>query len=126
MHPLFALLATQPQLLVEHALAYSALINQEMAQAYADWRRQTVLRAIALSCVGISWVLSGVALMLWVVTPSEEVNTPWVLWLIALFPLAVAAICVVQARKSDQGNSFNRLTRQIEDDIAMLRAASTP
>ncbi|MFZ4622809.1 MAG: hypothetical protein ACOYNF_01100 [Rhodoferax sp.] len=126
MHPLFALLATRPQLLVEHTLAYSALINQEFGVAYAAWRRQTVLRAVALCCAGVAWVLGGVALMLWAVTPAALVHAPWALWAMPLLPLAVAALCAWQARGPSTGNMFARLTRQIEDDMTMLRATGSP
>jgi len=126
MHPLFALLATQPQLLVEHALAYSALIHQELGVTYAAWRHQTVLRAVALGCAGVAWVLGGVALMLWAVMPVALVHAAWILLAMPLLPLAVAAVCLWQARGLGTGNSFARLTRQIEDDMAMLRATGSP
>ena len=126
MHPLFALLATQPQLLVEHALAYSALINQELGVTYAVWRHQTLLRAAALSCTVVAWVLGGVALMLWAATPVALIHAPWALFVMPLLPLAVAAVCLWQARRSGAGNTFNRLTQQIEDDLAMLRATGSP
>ncbi len=126
MHPLFTLLATQPQLLVEHALAYSALINQECGVAYATWQRQTVLRAVALGCAAVAWVLGGVALMLWAVTPVALLHSPWALWAMPLLPLGVAAVCVWQAGQSGAGNVFAKLTRQIEDDLALLRATGSP
>ena len=126
MHPLFALLATQPQLLLEHALAYSALIHQELGAGYAAWRRQTVLRATALCCAAVAWVLGGVALMLWAVTPVALVHAPWALWAMPLSPLALAVVCLWLARGSDTGNALARLTRQIEDDLAMLRATGSP
>lgn len=125
MHPLFALLATRPQLLVEHALAYSALINQELGATYAAWRRQAVLRAVALGCAAVAWALGAVALMLWAVTPPALIQASWVLFAMPLLPLVVAAVCMVQARQSDAGHSFARLTQQIEDDLVMLRAASS-
>lgn len=126
MHPIFALLATHPQLLVEHALAYSALINQELGATYAAWWRQAVLRAVALGCAVVAWVLGGVALMLWAVTPLALIQASWALFAVPLLPLAVAAVCLAQASPSQPSHSFARLTQQIEDDLTMLRAASSP
>lgn len=123
MHPLFALLVTRPQLLVEHALAYSALLNQESGLAYAAWRRQTLLWLVALGCAAVALVLAGVAVMLWAVTPVAPVHAPWVLLGVPLLPLAVAVVCVWRAPGTD--DNFARLTRQVEDDLAMLRAAAS-
>ena len=45
MHPLLQILATRPQLLVEHAQAYGELAGAEMARASIHWKRQTLLAA---------------------------------------------------------------------------------
>lgn len=126
MHPLFALLATRPHLLVEHALAYAALIDQELGVTYSEWRRQTVLRAVAVGCVAVAWVLGSVALMLWAATPPAQIHAPWALLVMPLLPLAAAALCLLVARTSDRSQSFTRLAQQLESDLSLLRAASSP
>lgn len=126
MHPLLALLATRPQLLVDHAQAYSALFNEEFDQACASWHRRAVLQALALCCVGVAVVLAGVALMLWAINPLPDTNAPWVLLSTPLLPLFVAAACLVFASKSHSAPAFANLSRQISADIAMLRTLNSP
>jgi cytochrome bd-type quinol oxidase subunit 2 len=126
MHPLLALLATRPQLLVDHAQAYATLFNEEFDQACTSWQRRAMLQAVALCCLGVAAVLAGVALMLWAVSPELHIHAPWVLWAMPLLPSLAAATCLVMARGSTRKEVFANLTRQISADMAMLRAASWP
>jgi cytochrome bd-type quinol oxidase subunit 2 len=126
MHPLLALLATRPQLLVDHARAYAALVDEEFDIAFASWRRRAILHALALCCLVVAAVLAGVALMLWAVNPVLQSHAPWVLWSTPLLPLLGAAICLVLARNAKSNNAFANLGRQISADIGMLREASAP
>ena len=82
-----------------------------------------VYKRQALGCAAVALVLAGVAVMLWAVTPVAPVHAPWVLLGVPLLPLAVAVVCVWRAPGTD--NNFARLTRQVEDDLAMLRAAAS-
>jgi hypothetical protein len=126
MHPLLALLATRPQLLVDHARAYAALVDEEFDIAFASWRRWAILQALALCCLVVAAILAGVALMLWAVNPVLPSTASWVLWCTPLLPLLVATICLMLARQSTPNAAFANIGRQISADIAMLRAASTP
>lgn len=126
MHPLLALLATRPQLLVDHAQAYAALFNEEFGQACACWRRRAVLQAVALCCLGVAAALAGVALMLWAVNPDLQVRAMWVLWVTPLLPLLATVACLVMARLQASDQAFANLGRQINADMAMLRAANSP
>jgi len=125
MHPLLTLLATRPQLLVDHAQAYAALFNEEFGLACATWRRQVLLYAVALCCLGVAAVLAGVATMLWFAT-AAPVQAFWVLVAVPAVPLLVAVVCLLLARQSPQSASFANLSRQINEDVAMLRAAGEP
>jgi len=126
MPSLLALLATRPQLLVDHAQAYASLFNEEFDQAYASWRRRAALQAIALCCLGVAAVLAGVALMLWAASPELQIHAQWVLLSTPLLPLCVAVICLVMVHRQPGGQAFSNLGRQISADMAMLRAASSP
>jgi hypothetical protein len=125
MHPLIGLLATQPQLLTEHARAYAALFNEEFDEAFASWRRSFMLQAIALCCLVVAAVLGGVALMLWAVNPALQGAGPWVLLSVPLLPLIGAAITLIMAGKPAQQPAFSNLTAQLSADMAMLRTASS-
>lgn len=124
MHPLIGLLATQPQLLAEHARAYAALFNEEFDEAFASWRRSFLRQAVALCCLVVAAVLGGVALMLWAVNPALTGVGPWVLWSVPLVPLIGAAIALM-SRKPIQQFAFSNLSAQLNADVAMLRKASS-
>jgi len=124
MHPLLALLATRPQLLLDHAQAYAALFNEEFALARAAWRRQVLLYAVALCCLGVAAVLAGVATLLWFSTAAAQ--NFWVMVAVPALPLLVAVICLLLAQQAPQAASFANLSRQINEDLAMLRTAGEP
>lgn len=69
-HPLLYLLATRPQWLAEHALAYGGLAGDELALAACHWQRQAWLQAVAAGCAVATLGVAGVALLLWAVTPA--------------------------------------------------------
>lgn len=125
MHPLLTLLATRPQLLIDHAQGYVALLGEEFDLASAAWQRRTLLHAAALCFLAVALVLAGVALMLWV-TVATPVNVLWVLVSIPVLPLVVASVCLWLAQRPTQGESFADLRRQINADMALLRAAGKP
>lgn len=83
MHPAFPLLRLaleQPNLLVEHAAAYSALLASEGADAFALFERRLLLRILACVALAVALVLAGVALMLTLTLPATPggVWLPWV------------------------------------------------
>ena len=125
MNPLLALLATRPQLLLDHAQAYAALFNEEFALASAAWRRRVLLQAIALCSLSVAAVLAGVAAMLWCTTAASA-SAQWVLITIPIAPLLVAVVCVLLARKTAPTASFANMSRQINADLDMLRTAGAP
>lgn len=126
MPPLLTLLATQPQLLADHLQAYSVLVNEELCLARAHWRRQLLLQATAFCSLTVAAVLAGAALMLWAATASLPDRALWVFWITPLAPLVLAAGCLLLARQPASSESFANLARQLNADMAMLRAASTP
>lgn len=123
MHPLLILLATRPQLLLDHAQAYTALACEEFGLARTAWRQQVLLKAIGLLCLSSAVVLAGVALMLWAVTPVAQIHSLWVLWITPLVPLAVASACLGLARLQSNVADFTNLRNQFNADMALLRNA---
>ena len=126
MHPLLALLATRPQLLIDHAQAYAALVNDDFDQAFTAWRRRAVLQTATMVCLAVAVVLAGVALMMWAVNPQLQLYASWVLCATPLIPLLVAFVCMVKARNSNRQDAFANLSRQLSADLVMLRAAGSP
>jgi hypothetical protein len=126
MHPLLHLIATQPHLLAEHAVAYADLLGEELGSASAQWKRRAALGAMALCLLGVGVVLGGVAIMLWAVVPAESMRAPWALILVPLVPLAGSIACMVAARSDAKANPFETVRMQVKADVAMLREVSSP
>lgn len=124
MHPLLHLIATQPQLLADHAEAYADLLGEELGSASAIWKRRLALHAVALCSLGVSAVLGGVALMLWAVIPPADIQAPWALIAGPSLPLAVALGCLWAARPQPSAGTFDNVKRQMKADVAMLREVS--
>jgi hypothetical protein len=125
-HPLLHLIATQPQLLANHAEAYADLLGDDLGSAVAQWKRRAALKALGLCMVGVSAVLGGVALMLWAVIPPEDIQAPWALVLAPGLTLAVAVACWLISRSSAGSGAFDGVRRQMKADVAMLREVSSP
>ena len=126
MHPLLHLIATQPHLLAEHAVAYADLLGEELGSASAQWKRRAALGAMALCLLGVGVVLGGVAIMLWAVVPTESMRAPWALIVVPLVPLIGAVVCMVAARADAKANPFETVRMQVKADVAMLREVSSP
>ncbi len=121
MHPLLQLIATKPQLLFDHVEAYGDLVTSEARYITAMWRRRALLTAVALCSAGVGAVLAGVALMLWAVIPTSQIQAPWVLLVTPLVPLGLAAACVVYSRNRPEDGAFNTIREQVNADLTMLR-----
>ena len=80
-----------------------------------------MLYATSLCCLSVAVVLAGVALMLWATTPAASVQALWVLIATPLAPLAVALGCLLAARAPVEDRPFDKVRRQVEADMAMLR-----
>lgn len=120
-HPLLQLIATQPQLLADHAEAYAELMASEIGAVAAVWKRRAVLNAIALCCLAVAAILAGVALMLWAVIPAAQMQAPWALIAAPLPPAAAALWCLMAARLQGDGGALENLRRQFAADVEMLR-----
>ena len=125
MHPMLALLATQPHLLVDHAQACAALLQEEFGRASTASHHRALLHVGALCFLGVTTVHAGVALMLWV-TLVVPANAVWVLVAIPVVTLLIALGCLLLARKPNQPEAFANLSRQMNADMALLRAAGKP
>lgn len=127
LHPLFHLIATQPQLLGDHAQAYGELISTELANHADDLKRRTVWGALALCLLGVAAVLAGVSTLLWALLVPALQPVPWALILVPLTPAALALVCGLLARKRGtvEDQAFSELRRQVQADMALLRTMGT-
>jgi hypothetical protein len=124
MHSLLYLAASQPQLLMDHAEAYTDLLVEEAAAASIIWKRRALLTGVAICCLGVAAVLAGVALMLWAVIPAASIQAPWALIGAPLLPTIAAVGCMVTTGSKDGEGAFINLRRHIKADMTILRGAT--
>ena len=122
-HPLLRLIATQPHLLVDHAEAYAELASEEIGKTASVWKWRVVLGVVGLFLIGVAAVLGGVALMLWAVIPSADIQAPWALVAGPLVPAVIALGCLIKARQKPP-STFDALKKQIRADLLMVREVS--
>ena len=122
LHPIFHLVATQPQLLGQHAQAYGELVGTELSAQARVWSRRALLIALALCLLGVTLVLAGVATMMWA-TSVPELRSVWVLLAVPSVPGLAALACYLLARQSSAADAqaFAELRRQMQADLALLR-----
>ena len=126
LHPIFHLIATQPQLLGNHAQAYSELIGTELAVQSAAWIRRALLGAVMLGLLCVAVVLAGVAMMFWITQMNAIPSaTLWVLASVPAVPAVMAAVCGVIMLNVRTEPAFAELRRQAQADIALLRSLPT-
>ena len=125
-YPLLRLLATRPQLLLDHCEGYADLVVAEASVASAHWSRKAVLTLAAAGSLAVALILTGVAVMIWAVTPV--ITGPMTLALTGapLVPWVMAVGCVIAARKPGVGGNMEALREQLSADMALLREKVGP
>ncbi|MBX3655287.1 MAG: hypothetical protein KIS62_05905 [Ramlibacter sp.] len=118
-HPVFSVLVNRPDLVVEHAAAYAALVRQEASTAGTE----VACRGLAWGVAALSFtafaVLSGMALMLGTLLSQFH----WVLIAVPAATLALALAAWQRARRPLSGRHFHELRTQLDADAATLRQA---
>ena len=125
-HPLFRLIVSDPQLIVDHVEAYSELFAEEVGAATAQWKKRAVMHALSVLCAFVTLLFAGVAVMLWAVVPVERMNSPWALVGVPVIPLVLAVWSYFAARAPQTGDGFNVIREQLAADAAMLRSVTAP
>jgi hypothetical protein len=122
-HPLVRLLATEPHLVADHVGAYAALIESEAKDVQRRWTLRLALSVVALVCLVIAAMLTGVALMLWAVTPGLSAGAQWVLGAAPAVPLLVAIAAGLAAKRPSAERAFASIKAQIQSDLHMIHQA---
>jgi uncharacterized membrane protein YqjE len=122
---LIHLFTTQPAALAQHAQAYADLFGDEFGSAKRALRRRLLLCAAALCGISLSVGLAGVALLLWAVTPPQQIHSPWLLFGAPLLPLLAAWACLwaASAKPSSDSAMFANFRLQLAADRELLLTA---
>jgi len=120
-HPLLHLIATRPQLLLEHLEAYVELAGAETGEAASSLKRGALFGALGIGCLAIGVSLGGVALLLCAAIPVNQMPAPWALWVVPLPPIVLAIGCLLAGRRPHGSAAFENLRRQFKSDVAMFR-----
>jgi cytochrome c biogenesis protein CcdA len=116
-HPIFSVLITKPELVVDHVAGYAALVQEEASTVGVAVAKRAVAWAVAGVAALVFLVLAGVAIMLGAVNGFH-----WALVLTPGVVLVIAIGAVVVARqKLPTKAAFTELRAQLDADAQALR-----
>jgi len=117
-HPIFSVLVTKPELVMEHVAGYAALVQEEASSVGIEVAKRAVAWAVALFASFVFLILAGVAAMLAAVHGQFH----WAFALVPAIALAIAAAAYAVARKRLPEKVFTELKAQLDADAKALRA----
>jgi hypothetical protein len=117
-HPIFSVLVSRPELLVDHVAGYAALAREEASTLGGELARRAIAGVLAVAALAIFLVLAGVAVMLGAM--HDEFQPA-----LAIVPGVALVIAIGSAwfaRKPLPEKAFGELKAQLEADAQALRA----
>lgn len=125
-HPLFKLLATQPELLTAHLGAYADLASIEAVEMAGRLQRKALLTLMLGACVAIGVVLTALAVMMAAAVPVNHMPCPWLLAGVPASAWLAALACHWRLGHVATLNPFSALREQIGLDVQMMRQVREP
>jgi hypothetical protein len=117
-HPIFSLLITKPELVMEHVAGYASLMREEASSVGLEVAKRAVAWGVTLFAALVFLILAGVAAML----AAMQDQFHWAFVLVPLVPLAIAGAAFMVARKRLPEKAFGELKAQLDADAQALRA----
>lgn len=118
LHPLFSTLVHRPDLVVDHATAYAALLQAEAAEAGGELLKRALAWALVAAGALLFLIFAGVALMVGLVMGQFH-------WALAAVPglfLLVTVLAYARARTPLPSTAFADLKAQFDSDVRALRS----
>jgi hypothetical protein len=115
-HPIFSVLISRPELVVEHVAGYAALVQEEASSVGLEVAKRVVAWAVAALGLLVFLILAGVAVMLGAIHEFH--------WALVLAPAVALLISVVAWRIAQQRlphKAFTELKAQLDADAQALR-----
>ena len=118
LHPIFSVLISKPELVMEHVAGYAALMRDEASTVGRAVAMRAVAWAVTLVSLLVFLILTGVAIML--AAGLEQFH--WAFLVVPLIALALAIVGFTIARKPLPEKAFSELKAQLDADAKALRA----
>lgn len=116
-HPIFSVLITKPELVMEHMAGYASLMREEASSVGSEVAKRAVAWGITLAAALVFLILAGVAAML----AAIQDRFHWAFVLVPLIPLVVSVAAFTVARKRLPEKAFTELKAQLDADAQTLR-----
>ncbi len=121
-HPALLILAKNPEILADHAEAYTDLIAESVKSMVIDWRRRAICDVAIAICLLLFMVFAGVAAMLWGTSTTVNIQGLYLLFGVPLLPLLVAiALWLFSSKRSYRTAALELVKQQVRADLAVLR-----
>lgn len=117
-HPIFSVLISRPELVMDHVAGYAALVQEEASTVGGELARRAVAWGVAVIGLLVFLVLAGVAVMLAAMMGTFH----WALVAVPGIALVVAGVAWNIARRKLPTQAFADLKAQIDADAQALRA----
>jgi uncharacterized integral membrane protein len=115
-HPVFSVLITRPELVMDHVAGYAALVHEEASTVGVQVARRAAAWAVAGVGLLVFLLLAGVACM---VGATSEFH--WALIVVPVVPLIIGVAALFVARKPLPSSAFTELRAQLDADAQALR-----
>jgi peptidoglycan/LPS O-acetylase OafA/YrhL len=117
-HPIFSVLITKPELVMEHVAGYAALVREEASTVGTEMAKRAIAWGVTLFALLVFLILAGVAAMLAAV--QEQFH--WAFVVVPGIALAIAIVAFSIARQRLPEKAFTELKAQLDADAEALRA----
>ncbi len=116
-HPIFSVLITRPELVMDHVAGYAALVQEEASTVGIEVAKRAVAWGVVVVSLLVFLVLAGVAIMLGAMQGAFH----WALVVVPAIALVVAAVAWNVARQRLPSKAFTELKAQLDADAQALR-----
>ena len=117
-HPIFSILITRPELVMDHVAGYAALVQEEASTVGVAVASRAIAWGVAVFAFLVFMVLAGVAAML----GAMHGEFHWALVAVPAVALLIAGIAWGLARRHLPSKAFTELKAQLDADTQALRA----
>jgi len=117
-HPIFSVLITRPELVMDHVAGYAALVQEEASSVGLEVAKRVIAWGVAVTGLLVFLILAGVAVMLGVVQGEFH----WALVIVPGIALGVSLVGWLVARQRLPNKAFTELRAQLDADAQALRA----